>query len=70
VSDGAVHRKPNTSHKFGGKIVANAAELTAALDELPGDELGAALQSDALKSWMQNIGMQPSEIADLMARYR
>ncbi len=50
--------------------VANAAELTAALDELPGDLLQSVLQSNELKTWMQDIGMPPAEISDLMGRYR
>ncbi len=53
-----------------GRSVANVVELTAALDELPGEELGALLMSDELKQWLQDTGLQPQEIADLMARYR
>lgn len=53
-----------------GQVVAGASELTAALDELPGDMLESVLQSNELKTWMQDIGMPPAEISDLMGRYR
>lgn len=53
-----------------GVSVANSGELTAALDELPGDLLESVLQSNELKTWMQDIGMPPAEISDLMGRYR
>lgn len=53
-----------------GIVVANAAELTAALDALPGDQLESILQAEELKNWIQDIGMQPAEISDLMQRYR
>jgi N utilization substance protein A len=53
-----------------GRSALSVAELVAMLDELPGDEIEPLLQSEGLKNWLQNIGTKPTEIANLMARYR
>ncbi len=53
-----------------GVVVRNLEEVTEALDALPGEVLQQVLQSDGLHIWLQNLGMTPSQIADLMARYR
>ena len=53
-----------------GQTVSSEKELVSVLDELPGEELESLLMSDQLKEWMQNIGMKPESIAELMARYR
>lgn len=54
----------------GGAVVAGMKELVAALDELPGDEVMTLISSEELKNWLQEIGIPPEEIAELMARYR
>lgn len=53
-----------------GAVVAGMKELVAALDELPGDEVMTLISSEELKNWLQEIGIPPEEIAELMARYR
>lgn len=63
-----VEEKPFTLPN--GVIVNNMAQLTEALDALAGDELQTALKSEDLRTWMADLGVAPSEISDLMARYR
>lgn len=54
----------------GETAVKDLTQLTEALDALPADEVQALLQSDSLKKWLQDLGLTPAAIADLMARYK
>lgn len=52
-----------------GRSAANPEELTAAMDELSGDDLKPILESEELRQWLGTTGLTPDAVAQFIGRY-